>query len=176
MSETTTGCGQRIVVLMGGLSAEREVSLRTGNAVLKALLESGCDAVGLDAGTDLPERLKALGAEIAFISLHGRYGEDGTVQGLLELLRIPYTGSGVLASSVAMNKLVAKQVLLHHGVATPGFAVYRRGDDLDAFVAGQTAYPLVSKPAREGSTIGVSIVRDPQQLRAGLEEALRDER
>ena len=91
MSEATTVSGKRIVVLMGGLSAERDVSLRTGNAVLKALLESGCNAVGLDAGIDLPARLKELDAEIAFISLHGRYGEDGTVQGLLEMLQIPYT-------------------------------------------------------------------------------------
>ncbi|TLM65821.1 MAG: D-alanine--D-alanine ligase [Deltaproteobacteria bacterium] len=173
MSQSENLHDKRIVVLMGGLSAERDISLRTGSAVLRALQERGLNAAGLDVGRDLPARLIELGTEVAFIALHGRFGEDGTVQGLLELLRIPYTGSGVLASSVAMNKLVAKQVLLHHGVATPGFAVYRRGDDLDAFVAGQTAYPLVSKPAREGSTIGVSIVRDPQQLRAGLEEALR---
>jgi D-alanine-D-alanine ligase len=173
MSNPESWQGKRIVVLMGGLSAEREISLRTGNAVLRALQGQGLDAVGLDVGRDLPARLVELDAQIAFISLHGRYGEDGTVQGLLELLQIPYTGSGVLASSVAMNKLVTKQVLLHHGVATPAFAVYRNGDDLDTFIAARQEYPLVAKPAREGSTIGVSIVRDPQGLRAGIGEALR---
>lgn len=173
MSQAENWQGKRIVVLMGGLSAEREISLRTGNAVLRALQERGLDAVGLDAGRDLPARLAELGADVAFIALHGRYGEDGTVQGLLELLQIPYTGSGVLASSMAMNKLVTKQVLLHHGVVTPGFAVFRAGEDREVFIAGQQRYPLVAKPAREGSTIGVSIVRDAGGLRAGLEEALR---
>lgn len=165
--------GKRIAVLMGGLSAEREVSLRTGNAVLRALQGRGLDAVAIDAGRDLPLRLQEAGVQIAFIALHGRYGEDGTVQGLLELLQIPYTGSGVLASSVAMNKLVTKQILMHHGVATPAFAVYRKDNDQVAFVAACQAYPLVTKPAREGSTIGVSVVRDAESLQAGLEEALR---
>jgi D-alanine-D-alanine ligase len=165
--------GQRIVVLMGGLSAEREVSLRTGGAVLRALQGSGLEAVGLDAGRDLPARLADLAPQLAFIALHGRYGEDGTVQGLLELLHIPYTGSGVLASSLAMNKLATKQILLHHGVATPACAVYRGGDDLERFLAAERSYPLVVKPACEGSTIGVSIVRDQVGLRAGLAEALR---
>jgi D-alanine-D-alanine ligase len=165
--------GKRIAVLMGGLSAEREISLRTGNAVLRALLGGGLDAVAIDVAHDLPFRLREMGVQIAFVALHGRHGEDGTVQGLLELLQIPYTGSGVLASSVAMNKLVTKQILMHHGVATPAFAVYRRGDDPAAFAAAQSIFPLVAKPAREGSTIGVSIVRDEQGLLAGLAEALR---
>jgi len=173
MNQTATGNGARIVVLMGGLSAERDVSLRTGSAVLKALQESGHDAIGLDAGTDLPARLMELGAEKVFISLHGRFGEDGTVQGLLELLQIPYTGSGVLASSVAMNKVVAKQLLCQHGVPTAEGAVYRAGNDQAAFVAARRSYPLVVKPAREGSTIGVSIVQDAAGLQAGLAEALR---
>jgi len=165
--------GKRIAVLMGGLSAEREISLRTGNAVLRALQGRGLDAVALDVGRDLPHRLQETGAQLAFIALHGRFGEDGTVQGLLELLQIPYTGSGVLASSVAMNKLVTKQILMHHGVVTPAFAVYRKGDDPATFVAARHAYPLVAKPAREGSTIGVSVARDAQGLQAGLAEALR---
>lgn len=164
---------KRIAVLMGGLSAERDVSLRTGAAVLGALQRCGLDAVGIDAGRELPHQLAAAGAQAAFIALHGRYGEDGTVQGLLELAGIPYTGSGVLASSMAMNKLVTKQILMHHGVATPAFAVFRQGDDRAAFVAQQQGFPLVAKPAREGSTIGVSIVRDGEELRAGLDEALR---
>ena len=173
MSNWESWQGQRIAVLMGGLSAEREISLRTGSAVLRALQGRGMDAVAIDAGRDLPLRLQEAGAQVAFIALHGRYGEDGTVQGLLELLQIPYTGSGVLASSVAMNKLVTKQILMHHGVMTPAFAVYRKGDDRGAFVAARQAYPLVTKPAREGSTIGISIVRDAAGLQDGLEEALR---
>jgi D-alanine-D-alanine ligase len=165
--------GQRVAVLMGGLSAEREVSLRTGAAVLRAMQGCGLEAVALDAGRDLPARLVALAPQLAFLALHGRYGEDGSVQGLLELMAIPYTGSGVLASSLAMNKLVTKQVLLHHGVATPGFAAYRRGEEVEALPAGMPGYPLVVKPAREGSTIGVSIVRDVGELHNGLQEALR---
>ena len=172
MSDLERWQGKRIVVLMGGLSAEREISLRTGNAVLRALQGLGLDAVGLDAGRDLPAKLLESQAQAAFIALHGRYGEDGTVQGLLELMQIPYTGSGVLASSVAMNKLVTKQVLLHHGVATPAFATFRRGDDRAALVAARQSYPLVTKPAREGSTIGVTIARDAEGLLAGLDEAL----
>ncbi len=173
MSDQERWQGKRITVLMGGLSAEREISLRTGNAVLRALQGLGLDAVGIDAGHNLPTQLVESGAQVAFIALHGRYGEDGIVQGLLELMQIPYTGSGVLASSVAMNKLVTKQILLHHGVATPAFATFHRGDDREAFVAASQEYPLVVKPAREGSTIGVSIVHDAQGLRAGLDEALR---
>ncbi len=173
MSNLEKWQGRRIAVLMGGLSAEREVSLRTGAAVLRALQGAGLDAQAIDAGRDLPARLAESGAQAAFIALHGRYGEDGTVQGLLELLQIPYTGSGVLASSLAMNKLVTKQVLLHHGVATPAFAVFRAGDDRAALDAALPRLPLVVKPAREGSTIGVSVVRDAAALPEALDEALR---
>lgn len=163
----------RIAVLMGGLSAEREISLKTGGAVLKALLESGCNAVGVDVGNDLPSQLKEVAAEVAFICLHGRYGEDGTVQGLLEMMQIPYTGSGVMASSMAMDKVVTKQILLYHEISTPGFLVYRAGEDRNALLERCRHFPLVVKPCREGSTIGISIVRDLTQLEAGLDEALR---
>lgn len=173
MSDQKPWQGKRIAVLMGGMSAEREISLRTGNAVLRALQGLELDAVGIDAGHNLPAQLLESGAQLAFIALHGRYGEDGIVQGLLELMQIPYTGSGVLASSMAMNKLVTKQILLHHGILTPDFATYRRGDDREAFAAGRQEYPLVVKPAREGSTIGVSIVQGAPGLQAGLDEALR---
>ena len=103
---------KRIAVLMGGLSAERAISLKTGQAVLKALLENGCDAVAVDVGHDLPGQLQKVKAELAFVCLHGRYGEDGTVQGMLEMLQIPYTGSGVMSSSMVMDKVVTKQILL----------------------------------------------------------------
>ncbi len=160
-----------IGVLLGGLSAEREVSLRTGKAVLAALAGAGYRAVAIDAGRDLPQQLAAAGIEVAFIALHGRYGEDGSVQGLLELLGIPYTSSGVQASAVAMDKVTTKKLLLHHELPTPAFEVLRRGDEVAALVARCRHYPRVVKPAREGSTIGVHIVRDAAELAAGIDEA-----
>ena len=163
---------KRTVVLMGGLSAEREVSLKTGNAVLKALLENGCNAVAVDVGHDLPAQLKAAEAELAYICLHGRYGEDGTVQGLLEMMRIPYTGSGVMSSSMAIDKVISKQILLYHEIPTPAFMAYRAGEDRTALLEQCRRFPLVVKPAREGSTIGISIAHDRRQLETGLDEAL----
>lgn len=163
---------KKIAVLMGGASAERDVSLKTGQAVLQALLENGCDAVAIDVGRDLPGQLSAAGAELAFICLHGRYGEDGTVQGLLEMLKIPYTGSGVMSSSMVMDKLITKQILLYHEISTPGFVTYRAGDDRAELLKRCRHYPLVVKPAREGSTIGISIVHDRAELEIGLEKAL----
>ena len=164
---------KKIAVLMGGLSAEREISLKTGQAVLKALLENGCDAVAIDAGRDLPGQLQATEAEVAFICLHGRYGEDGTVQGMLEMMQIPYTGSGVMSSSMVMDKVVTKQILLYHEISTPGFMVYRAGDDQAEVLKRCRHFPLIVKPAREGSTIGISIVHDRAQLEAGLTEAMK---
>jgi D-alanine-D-alanine ligase len=164
---------QRIAVLMGGLSAERDVSLRTGEAVLTSLRASGCNALGIDVGSDLPRQLREAEAELAFICLHGRYGEDGTVQGLLEMMQIPYTGSGVLASSLAIDKVVTKQILVYHEISTPGFVAFRATDDRVALLARCRHFPLVVKPAREGSTIGISIVRDRAELESGLDEALQ---
>src|ERR671918_2671180 len=109
----------RVGVLLGGMSVEREVSLRTGAAVVKALPGLGYSVVEIDAQKDLPQRLMAEKVQVAFIALHGRYGEDGCVQGLLESMFIPYTGSGVLASSVGMDKVYAKQLFLAHNVPTP---------------------------------------------------------
>ncbi|TNF49176.1 MAG: D-alanine--D-alanine ligase [Deltaproteobacteria bacterium] len=163
---------KKIAVLMGGLSAEREISLKTGQAVLGALLKNGCNAVAIDAGHDLPAQLREVGTDVAFICLHGRYGEDGTVQGLLEMMRIPYTGSGVMSSSMVMDKVITKQILLYHEISTPGFVAYRSGDDRSELFKRCRHFPLVVKPAREGSTIGISIVHDRAELDAGLEEAL----
>lgn len=167
---------KKIAVLLGGLSAEREVSLRTGRAVLTALGEAGYQVVAIDAGRDLAARLVEERVEVAFIALHGRFGEDGTVQGLLELLGVPYTGSGVLASSVAMDKVTTKKLLLHQGIVTPDFTVFRAGDDRAALRRNWRRYPLVVKPAREGSTIGVSIVQGEGDLDAALDEGLRHDR
>ncbi|MBE0597196.1 MAG: D-alanine--D-alanine ligase [Desulfuromonadales bacterium] len=164
---------KKIGVLLGGLSAEREISLRTGAAVLNSLQAAGYMAVGIDAGRDLPAQLVAEGVEVAFIALHGRFGEDGTVQGMLELLGIPYTGSGVLASAVAMDKVTTKKLLLHHELPTPSFVVFHRGEDPLGLLERCQHFPLVVKPAREGSTIGISIVRDPQEMFQGVEAALK---
>jgi len=163
---------KRIGVLMGGLSAEREVSLRTGRAVANALRLSGYEAIEIDAGRDLPEVLTKEKVDVAFLALHGRYGEDGAVQGMLEMMGIPYTGSGVLASALAMDKVTAKKVLGFHGVRTPDFALFREGDDPQALLE-RISLPFVAKPSREGSTIGISIVRKLEELEKGLQEALQ---
>ena len=149
---------KKIGVLYGGLSAEREVSLKSGTAVHLALTAQGYDAVAIDVGRDLPDVLKREAVEVAFIALHGRYGEDGCVQGLLELLQIPYTGSGVLASALAMHKLYSKQAFAAAGILTAPFACYRRGQSLQ-LVDLPFPLPLVVKPVQEGSSVGVSIVK-----------------
>ncbi len=163
---------KRIGVLMGGLSAEREVSLESGAAVHKALLAKGYDAVPIDVGHDLAAVLASEGIEAAFIALHGRYGEDGCVQGLLELMRIPYTGSGVLASALAMHKLFSKQTFAACGILTAPFRHFRRGE---AVRPAELPFglPLVVKPVQEGSSVGVSIVKREDELEAALELAFR---
>lgn len=164
---------KQIAVLMGGLSGEREVSLRTGKAILGALQQEGYRAVGIDVGRDLPLRLSETKAELAFVALHGRYGEDGSVQGMLELLGIPYTGSGVLASALAMDKALTKQLLLHHELPTPGYHVMTRGGDPGEILEKCRHFPVVVKPVREGSTIGITIAQNREDLERGLTEALR---
>ncbi|MCC7219022.1 MAG: D-alanine--D-alanine ligase [Burkholderiales bacterium] len=147
----------KVAVLLGGPSSEREVSLMSGNAVLAALRERGVDAQPFDpAERDLWE-LKRAGFARAFIALHGRFGEDGTVQGALETLQIPYTGSGVMASALAMDKWRTKLVWLATGVPTPRYRVVDAGTDWMGVVA-ELGLPLIVKPAREGSTIGITKV------------------
>lgn len=160
----------KIGVLFGGLSAEREVSLKSGVAVYQALAAQGFNAVAIDVGRDLADVLKSEGIEVAFIALHGRYGEDGCVQGLLELLRIPYTGSGVLASALAMHKLYSKQVFAASGILTAPFRCYRRGETVRLADLPFTL-PLVVKPVQEGSSVGVSIVKQEAGLAHALELA-----
>ena len=159
--------GKQIGVLMGGLSAEREVSLQSGAAVLAALVSQGYRAVGIDVGRDLPERLRAEAVEVAFIALHGRLGEDGSVQGLLEVMGIPYTGSGVLASALAIDKVSSKVVFGAAGLTLAPYQVLRRGEELTL----DFPLPVVVKPSREGSSVGVSIVRDAERMPAALDEA-----
>jgi D-alanine-D-alanine ligase len=158
---------KKIGVLMGGLSAEREVSLKSGAAVLAALQSRGYRAVGIDVGRDLPEKLVSEGIEAAFIALHGRFGEDGSIQGLLELMGIPYTGSGVLASALAMNKVYSKVVFRAAGLTIAPHQVLRRGEKLEL----SFALPVVVKPSQEGSSVGVSIVHDLALMDAALAEA-----
>jgi D-alanine-D-alanine ligase len=155
---------------MGGRSAEREVSLRTGAAVAEALRSRGRDVVEVDGGRDLARRLDELRPDVAFIALHGRWGEDGTVQGLLETLGIPYTGSGVLASAVAMDKGVSKVLFRALGVPTPDFQVLGPGAGVEELTL---AAPVVAKPLREGSTIGVAVARTPAEVPAAVAEARR---
>jgi D-alanine-D-alanine ligase len=164
----------KVAVLMGGQSAEREVSLMSGQGVLAALRASGVDAHAFDpAERDLSE-LKREGFARCFIALHGRYGEDGTVQGALELLGIPYTGSGVMASSIAMDKTMTKRVWLAEGLPTPTYVLVRREElgqvSLDGLVRA-LSLPMIVKPAREGSSIGVTKVMRAEDLPAALAAA-----
>jgi len=161
---------KKIGVLFGGLSAERGVSLKSGAAVHLALVAQGYNAVTIDVGRDLADVLKREGVEAAFIALHGRYGEDGCVQGLLELLQIPYTGSGVLASALAMHKLYSKQAFAASGILTAPFRCYRRDEEVKLADLPFTL-PIVVKPVQEGSSVGVSIVKEEAQLAKALDLA-----
>jgi D-alanine-D-alanine ligase len=163
---------KKIGVLYGGLSAEREVSLKSGAAVHQALVAQGYNAIAIDVGRDLADVLKREAIEAAFIALHGRYGEDGCVQGLLELLQIPYTGSGVLPSALAMHKLYSKQAFAASGILTAPFRCFRAGETV-ALPGLPFGLPVVVKPVQEGSSVGVSIVKEEAQLAAAVEEAFR---
>jgi D-alanine-D-alanine ligase len=151
---------KRVGILSGGLSVEREVSLRSGAAISEALRSLGYRVVEVDVQRDVALRLLDMSIDVAFVALHGRYGEDGCIQGLLESMHIPYTGSGVLASAVGMEKVFSKQVFLARGIPTPPF---RSFDTPEAAVAGldELPFPLpaVVKPSREGSSVGVFICR-----------------
>jgi D-alanine-D-alanine ligase len=154
-----------IGVLMGGLSSEREISLKSGSAVLAGLLRAGYKAVPVDVGLDLPEALRRERIETAFIALHGRWGEDGTVQGLLEMMGIPYTGSGVLGSALAMDKCLDKALLMSLGVPTPSYRICTSERD------AEFPLPFVVKPACEGSSVGISIVRQQREIGQAMKTA-----
>ena len=164
----------RVAVLMGGHSAEREISLMSGQGVLQALQSLGVDAQSFDpAERDLTE-LRRDGFSRCFIALHGRYGEDGSVQGGLELLGIPYTGSGVMASSIAMDKAMTKRVWLAEGLPTPRHVLVSRSTHRRVVAADliqALGLPMIVKPAREGSSIGVTKVMRAEQLPQALEAA-----
>lgn len=165
----------KVAVLMGGRSAEREISLRSGQAILDALQQRGVQALSLDAGgDDFVSQLGRGGFDRAFIALHGRGGEDGVVQGLLESLGIPYTGSGVLGSALSMDKLRTKQVWAGAGLPTPTFTVLQRDADLQAVPA--LGFPVMLKPVREGSSIGMTKVEQERDLKKAWQEASRFDR
>jgi D-alanine-D-alanine ligase len=164
----------KVAVLMGGHSAEREVSLMSGSGVLQALRSRGVDAHAFDpAERDLSE-LRREGFERCFIALHGRFGEDGTVQGALELLGIPYTGSGVMASSISIDKVMTKRVWLAEGLPTPRYKLLHRGQysrEQVLAVPDDLGLPVIVKPAREGSSIGVAKVQGYSEMGAAVEAA-----
>lgn len=165
----------RVGVLYGGSSAEREVSLMSGRGVCDALRGEGVDAHLFDTGEQSLQALAEARFDRVFIALHGRYGEDGTMQGALELLGIPYTGSGPLASSLAMDKLMTKQIWRHHGLPTPDSQILTDGDDLET-IASELGLPVIVKPPHEGSTLGLTRVERPEEMRAAFELAARYDR
>src|SRR3984893_2258913 len=170
----------RIAVLRGGRSAEREVSLRSGTQVEKALRERGHDVTGVDLDLKTWDVLRDGGFGCVFNALHGRLGEDGTVQGMLELLSLPYTGSGVLASSLCMDKSRANAVMAAAGLHVPEFEELELKQGVSADVVERLVahfgLPLVVKPVREGSTIGLTIAHDADQVASGLVLATRYDR
>lgn len=168
---------KKIGVLMGGTSAEREVSIRSGNAVYNALKGLGYNAVAIDVGNDICNALKKEGIKIAFLALHGGHGEDGSVQGMLEVLGIPYSGSGVLASALAMDKGASKKIFLYHHIPVPPFVVFERSTEspetkpVKPEFEPDFEFPWVIKPATEGSSVGISIVREKTGFGEALEKA-----
>ncbi len=170
----------KVGVLMGGRSPEREISLKTGENILKALINSGYDAVGIDAKGNVVDEIKKHKIDVAFIALHGPYGEDGTIQGLLEFLDIPYTGSGVLASALAMDKVMTKKILKASGIPTPPyFSFHKRLLDTKEGIEkihslkekSGIDIPLIVKPSVGGSTLGTTIVKDERELISAYREA-----
>jgi len=161
----------RVAVLFGGQSAEREVSLQSGQAVIDALIKAGVDVVGIDADDALIERLAEAKPALVFIALHGAAGEDGRVQALLEFLKYPYTGSGVQASAIAMDKWRSKQIFSAAGIPSPAYRMMTLDTDLSDVVA-ELGCELMVKPASEGSSIGMSKVHSEDELKQALAKAL----
>ncbi|MCC7539470.1 MAG: D-alanine--D-alanine ligase [Deltaproteobacteria bacterium] len=168
---------KRIGVLLGGTSEEREISLKTGEAIFTALHDRGYDVRKVYVDSDIDAVLRQSPIDVAFLALHGRFGEDGCIQGLLEIMGIPYTGSGVLASALAMDKLKAKEMFRLHNVPTPPY-YHLDGKGLAKLeeVHGSFGYPVVVKPRRQGSSIGVGRANDLASLQTAVEDALRFDR
>ncbi len=165
--------GKRIGILMGGLSSERDLSLLTGEAVADTLVRAGHEVVRIFVDADLDIALRTERIDVAFLALHGRFGEDGCVQGLLELLGIPYTGSSLLGAALASDKVKAKELLRLHNLPTPSSYVHRVGEGGAAEQHGNFGFPVVVKPRAEGSSLGVSHCSDLEELEAALDDAAR---
>ena len=165
---------KKVGVLMGGLSAEREISIRSGEAVFSALKERGYQVKRLFVDRDIDMVLRQSEVDLVFNALHGRYGEDGCIQGMLELMGIPYTGSGVLASSLSMHKVKAKELFRLHNLPTPPYYVLDREAFVDLEEAhGAFGFPVIVKPSGEGSSVGISVARNLDELEAACEEAFK---
>jgi len=162
----------KVGVLYGGRSAEREVSLMSGTGIYEALVGVGVDAHLFDTGIQDLAALAAAGFERVFIALHGRYGEDGTIQGALELMGLPYTGSGPMAASLAIDKIMTKRIWLHHGLPTPDFVVLNASTELSR-VADQLGLPFIVKPPHEGSTVGITKVCSQREIQNAYTLAAR---
>lgn len=167
--------GKKIGILMGGMSSEREISKNTGSAINNALQKRGYNAVPVDVDNKIADTLQKNNIEVAFIALHGSLGEDGTIQGLLEILRIPYTGSGILASALSINKVASKIIFSYHGLPTPSFQSFCADEDEVNHLQNQIKIPLpfVIKPSEEGSTIGISIIEEKKNITDNLKKALQ---
>ena len=162
-----------VALLSGGISSEREVSINSGNQVFEALDKEKYEIIRYDPKTDINLLVAdAPKIDVAFIILHGLYGEDGTVQGLLDLLNIPYQGSGVLGSAVAMNKVISKQLYEKHSLKIPGYIIAKKGEPIDpAHCRNQIGLPMVVKPGEGGSSVGMTIVKTENTLQSALEKA-----
>ncbi len=171
-NDEITAAAGRVAVLMGGPSAEREISLQSGRAVTGALVRSGIDARELVWDDNLVTQLCDCNPDRVFIALHGRGGEDGSVQGLLEVMQMPYTGSDVLGCALSMDKVRSKQVWGCTGVPTPPSLIYERGDEPRELLA-KLSFPVMVKPAREGSSFGASRVAKSSELESAIECSLR---
>lgn len=171
MSEISATSFGKVAVLMGGWAAERDISLLSGNAVLQGLLSRGVDAHAVDVDRNIVEVLDEGQYDRAFVVLHGRGGEDGVIQGALEILGLPYTGSGVLGSALGMDKYRCKLLWQGMGLPTPAFAMIHQESDLET--VAEIGFPLMIKPVHEGSSIGMSKVDNPAQLKAAWQSAAR---
>jgi D-alanine-D-alanine ligase len=160
---------KKVGVLMGGLSSEREISLITGKAVASALRRKGINVQEIDVGFDIANELKANNIELAFLALHGTYGEDGTIQGLLEYARIPYTGSGLLGSALAYDKIKSKEIFISNDIPTPAYQILRKGNPATRTLD----FPLVVKPNRQGSSLGIHIVKSEEGWNDAVKDAFR---
>jgi D-alanine-D-alanine ligase len=162
---------KKVGVLMGGQSDEREISLKTGKAITCALKTRGWQVAEIDVDQNVWERIRDEKIDVAFLALHGRFGEDGTIQGMLEIMGIPYTGSGVLASSLAINKIFTKIILQNAHILTPPFTVLEEQDELKG--DSPFGYPVVVKPSSQGSTIGTHIVKTKSDLKKAISDAFK---